>query len=92
MKQGGGNGGHNGLRSLDQALRSAGLRSRPCGIGRPPAGQDPADFVLQPVGAQAHEADLATAGDHAADAVRASITDGLEARPGSIQPLVSLSY
>jgi len=76
-KQGGGNGGHNGLRSLDRALRTVDYLRVRVGIGRPPGRQDPADFVLQPVGAR-DQADLAVLVSHAADAVRALITDGLE--------------
>jgi PTH1 family peptidyl-tRNA hydrolase len=77
VKQGGGNSGHNGLRSLDQAMRTADYLRIRVGIGRPPGRQDPADFVLQPVGAR-DEADLALLVGHAADAVRALITDGLD--------------
>jgi len=77
IKRGGGNSGHNGLRSLDQALRSRDYLRIRVGIGRPPGRQDPADFVLQPVGAR-DEADLALLVDHAADAVRALVSDGLE--------------
>jgi peptidyl-tRNA hydrolase, PTH1 family len=77
VKRGGGNSGHNGLRSLDQALRSRDYLRVRVGIGRPPGRQDPADFVLQPVGAR-DEADLSLLVGHAADAVRSLITDGLE--------------
>lgn len=77
VKLGGGNSGHNGLRSLDQALRSPEYLRVRVGIGRPPGRQDPADFVLKPVGAR-EEADLALLAGHAADAVRALIADGLE--------------
>ena len=77
VKLGGGNSGHNGLRSLDQALRSPDYLRVRVGIGRPPGRKDPADFVLQPVGSR-DEADLAILVGHAADAVRALITDGLE--------------
>jgi peptidyl-tRNA hydrolase, PTH1 family len=77
VKLGGGNSGHNGMRSLDQALRSSEYPRVRVGIGRPPGRQDPADFVLQPVGSR-DEADLAILVGHAADAVRALITDGLE--------------
>jgi len=77
VKQGGGNNGHNGLRSLDQALRTVDYPRVRVGIGRPPGRQDPADFVLQPVAAR-DEADLALLVGHAADAVRAVITEGLE--------------
>jgi PTH1 family peptidyl-tRNA hydrolase len=77
VKLGGGNSGHNGLRSLDQALRSPDYLRVRVGIGRPPGRQDPADFVLQPMGKR-EEADLALVVSHAADAVRALITDGVE--------------
>ena len=77
IKQGGGNSGHNGLRSLDQAFRTADYLRVRVGIGRPPGRQDPSDYVLQPVGAR-EETDLALLVSHAADAVRALITDGLE--------------
>jgi peptidyl-tRNA hydrolase, PTH1 family len=77
VKLGGGNSGHNGMRSLDQALRSSEYPRVRVGIGRPPGRQDPADFVLQPVGSR-DEADLAILVGHVADAVRALVTDGLE--------------
>ena len=77
VKLGGGNSGHNGLRSLDQALRSPDYPRVRVGIGRPPGRQDPADFVLQPVGKR-EEADVALVVSHAADAVRTLITDGVE--------------
>ena len=77
LKFGGGSGGHNGLRSLTQALGTpAYLRVR-IGIGRPPGRQDPADFVLQPVGKDV-ALDLAVSVGRAADAVEALVSDGLE--------------
>jgi peptidyl-tRNA hydrolase, PTH1 family len=45
VKVGGGDGGHNGLKSLRQHLGADFVRVR-FGIGRPPQGWDPADFVL----------------------------------------------
>jgi len=45
VKVGGGDGGHNGLKSLRQHLGADFVRVR-SGIGRPPQGWDPADFVL----------------------------------------------
>ncbi|WP_422558783.1 aminoacyl-tRNA hydrolase [Gordonia sp. (in: high G+C Gram-positive bacteria)] len=48
LKRGGGEGGHNGLRSLTQALGSRDYQRVRLGIGRPPGRQDPADFVLKP--------------------------------------------
>ena len=45
VKVGGGDGGHNGLKSLRQHLGPDFVRVR-FGVGRPPQGWDPADFVL----------------------------------------------
>lgn len=46
LKQGGGHGGHNGLRSLKKHLPDDRFVRVRVGIGRPPAGWDPAKFVL----------------------------------------------
>jgi len=48
VKRGGGHGGHNGLRSVNEQLGGDYIRVR-LGIGRPPGRQDPADFVLEPM-------------------------------------------
>lgn len=51
IKTGGGNAGHNGLRSIDQHAGGAGYHRVRLGVGRPPAskpGQQVADFVLEP--------------------------------------------
>lgn len=47
LKVGGGDGGHNGLKSVMAHLGAGFARVR-CGIGRPPPEWDPADFVLAP--------------------------------------------
>jgi len=49
LKRGGGTGGHNGLRSLTEELGTGEFLRVRVGIGRPPAGVDPSDFVLSPV-------------------------------------------
>ncbi len=77
LKLGGGTAGHNGLKSLQQALRTPDFLRVRLGVGRPPGRQDPADFVLQPF-AKREEADAAILVDDGADAVRALIVDGLE--------------
>ena len=77
LKLGGGSGGHNGLRSLTQALGTPSYLRVRIGIGRPPGRQDPADFVLQPLGKDA-ALDLAVNVGRAADAVEALVSDGLE--------------
>lgn len=48
IKRGGGNGGHNGLKSIQQVLGSANFIRVRLGIGRPPPGMSPAHFVLAP--------------------------------------------
>ncbi|CCG01718.1 aminoacyl-tRNA hydrolase [Blastococcus saxobsidens] len=85
LKRGGGEGGHNGLRSI---TRSAGtkeyLRVR-VGIGRPPGRQDPADFVLKDFSAtERKELDLLLV--EAADAVEELLTLGLEAAQNRVHP------
>jgi len=78
VKLGGGSAGHNGLKSLTQALGTPEYHRVRMGMGRPPGRQDPADYVLQPIG-RAHETDIAILVDRAADAVRSLIRDGLTA-------------
>jgi peptidyl-tRNA hydrolase, PTH1 family len=78
LKLGGGSGGHNGLKSLSQALGTQAFHRVRVGIGRPPGRQDPADYVLQPIGKSQLE-DLAVTIARAADAVGSLITEGLEA-------------
>src|SRR6185436_2314586 len=77
VKIGGSTAGHNGLKSLQQALRTPDFVRVRVGVGRPPGRQDPADVVLQPF-AKREEADVAILLGEAADAVRALIADGLE--------------
>ena len=76
VKLGGGSGGHNGLKSLTQALRTPEYHRIRVGIGRPPGRQDPADYVLEPIGKRL-EPDIAIWVDRAAGAVRSLIRDGL---------------
>ena len=78
VKLGGGTSGHNGLKSLQRALRTPEFLRVRVGIGRPPGRQDPADFVLESTGKKVQE-DLTAWVDVAADAVRALVADGLAA-------------
>jgi PTH1 family peptidyl-tRNA hydrolase len=78
LKRGGGEGGHNGLRSITKALGTKEYLRVRFGIGRPPGRQDPADYVLKRFsGAEAKELDLAV--DLAADAAEALLGESLEA-------------
>jgi len=77
LKLGGGEGGHNGLRSLSKSLGSKDYLRVRFGIGRPPGRQDPADYVLTNFSA-AERKELDFLVDRAADAVEALVTKGLE--------------
>jgi PTH1 family peptidyl-tRNA hydrolase len=78
LKRGGGEGGHNGLKSTSSALGSKDYLRVRFGIGRPPGRQDPADYVLREFAA-AERKELAFLLDRAADAVETLIAKGLEA-------------
>lgn len=47
LRPSGGSGGHNGLKSIIQALGTDGFARLRIGIDRPPGRMDPADYVLQ---------------------------------------------
>jgi PTH1 family peptidyl-tRNA hydrolase len=49
VKSRGGHGGHNGVFSIIDALGSDRFARLKIGVGRPPAGEDPADYVLSTV-------------------------------------------
>lgn len=78
IKIGGGTAGHNGLRSLQQALRTPEFVRFRLGVGRPPGRQEPADYVLEPF-AKREEQDVALLIEEGADAVRTLVADGLAA-------------
>jgi peptidyl-tRNA hydrolase, PTH1 family len=76
IKAGGGDNGHNGLRSLRRSLGTGDFLRIRLGIGRPPGRQDPADFVLRPfAGAERAEVDLLIG--EAVDAVDVLVRQGL---------------
>ncbi len=78
VKFGGGDNGHNGLKSIRRSLGGSGdyFRVR-VGVGRPPGRQDPADFLLSNFSA-AEKKDLGVEIERAADAVESLVTVGLE--------------
>ncbi|MCY3749558.1 MAG: aminoacyl-tRNA hydrolase [Chloroflexi bacterium] len=77
IRPAGGSGGHNGLRSIIRTLGTDQLVRVKIGLGRPPAGVDPADFVLSRF-APAERDDANQAVGHAAAAVRALLTTDLD--------------
>lgn len=81
LKRGGGEGGHNGLRSISQSLGSKDYLRVRLGIGRPPGRQDPADYVLSDFPAR-DRADVELLIGDGADAVTDLVHTGLEATQG----------
>ena len=77
VKLGGGDNGHNGLRSLRGALGTGDFHRVRIGIGRPPGRQDVADFVLSDYSATERKA-VPLQVITAADAVESLVTEGLE--------------
>ena len=82
LKLGGGDNGHNGLKSLRRSLGSGEFHRVRVGIGRPPGRQDPADWVLRDF-SPAERKELGLHIERAADAVEALIADGLAAAQNS---------
>jgi PTH1 family peptidyl-tRNA hydrolase len=78
FKQGGGEGGHNGLRSISSSLGTKDYLRTRIGIGRPPGRMDPASYVLKPFSSvERKELDILC--EEAADAVELLLKVGLEA-------------
>lgn len=77
LKRGGGEGGHNGLKSISQALGSRDYLRLRVGIGRPPGRMDAADYVLRDF-SPAERPGLAVTLEEAAEAIEELIAIGLE--------------
>ena len=78
VKFGGGDNGHNGLRSVTKSLGSKDYLRVRLGVGRPPGQMDPADYVLRDVPAAQRE-ELRLQVEVAADVVESLVSRGLEA-------------
>ncbi|WP_151952864.1 aminoacyl-tRNA hydrolase [Brevibacterium sp. Marseille-P9724] len=78
LKIGGGEGGHNGLRSITQHIGTRDYLRLRAGVGRPPGRMDTADFVLRPF-SRSEAADLplfiSDLADACEDLVRLGLTD-----------------
>ncbi|MFG2165821.1 aminoacyl-tRNA hydrolase [Micromonospora chersina] len=77
VKCGGGEGGHNGLRSMSKSLGPKDYVRVRFGIGRPPGRQDPADYVLSDFSSTERK-ELEFLVDRAADVVESVVTKGVE--------------
>lgn len=78
LKRGGGENGHNGLRSITKSLGTKDYLRVRFGVGRPPGRMDPADYVLKDFSGTERK-DLAFFIDQCADAAEALAALGLEA-------------
>ena len=77
LKTGGGEGGHNGLRSVTAALGSKDFQRVRIGVGRPPGRMDAAAFVLKEFSAT-ERPEVPTICEQAADATELLVAQGLE--------------
>jgi PTH1 family peptidyl-tRNA hydrolase len=77
LKFGGGDNGHNGLKSMRRSLGTGEFHRARFGIGRPPGQLDPSAYVLRDFSA-AERKDLDYHIDRCADAVELLVTEGLE--------------
>ncbi len=85
LKLGGGEGGHNGLRSITQHLGTKDYLRVRVGVGRPPGRMDPASYVLKPFSSAEHK-DLGVICEEAADAAELVLRVGLEAAQNQVHP------
>ena len=77
VRPGGGSGGHNGMRSIIRTLGTDAVIRVKIGLGRPPAGVDPADYVLSRFApSERHDANAAM--DRAVHAVRMLLTTDVD--------------
>ncbi|MBY4226196.1 aminoacyl-tRNA hydrolase [Rhodococcus fascians] len=85
LKLGGGEGGHNGLRSISQHLSTKDYLRVRVGVGRPPGRMDPASFVLKPFSTPERK-DIGVVIEEAADAAELLLKVGLEAAQNRVHP------
>lgn len=78
LKAGGGEGGHNGLKSISNSLGSKEYARVRFGVGRPPGRQDPADYVLKDFSSTERKElplELERAADATEDLLRVGLVD-----------------
>jgi peptidyl-tRNA hydrolase, PTH1 family len=86
LEVGGGDNGHNGLRSITSSLGTRDYYRARIGIGRPPGRMDPADYVLRDF-SPAERSELPEVLGRCADAVKALLADGLAAAQSAFHAL-----
>lgn len=83
LKFGGGEGGHNGLKSVASALGTKDFQRVRIGVGRPPGRQDPAAYVLENFNSR-ERPELGTILEQAADATELLLQYGVEAAQNTV--------
>ncbi len=83
LKLGGGEGGHNGLRSVAAALGTKDFQRVRIGVGRPPGRKDPAAYVLEPFNSL-ERPEVPTICEQAADATELLLQLGVEAAQNTV--------
>lgn len=81
LKQGGGHGGHNGLRDIIAAIDTKDFARIRLGIGRPPGQSDAADYVLKNFSGS-EKTEIGVTLEIAADALEEMARNGIEATQG----------
>ncbi len=89
FKQRGGDGGHQGVRSIIERMGCNNFLRLKIGIGRPPQGMDPADYVLHTFDTD-EQSELDQILSQAADAVKVMFVEGLEKAMNQFQKKRSL--
>lgn len=79
LQVGGGSGGHNGIRSLENSFGTRAFPRLKLGVGRPPGSMDPADFVLKRF-SKAERAEIDVLVESAADVVELWLDDQARAQ------------
>jgi PTH1 family peptidyl-tRNA hydrolase len=83
LKEGGGTAGHNGLRSIEAALRSRDFLRVRIGVGKPPSKEEGADHVLSRFTPDEREL-VAAASDRALEGIKLLVTHGIDAAQNAL--------
>ena len=77
IKRRGGDGGHQGVRSIIQSMGRSDFLRLKVGVGRPPAGREPADYVLESFDEE-ERSQLDSIRSLAAEAIETMLTEGID--------------
>ena len=87
VKRKGGDGGHQGVRSIIEAMGGNTFLRLKVGIGRPPRGVDPADYVLSSF-EEEDELEIRSTLSKAAETVEVILSEGVDAAVNQLQKKV----